>query len=593
MCDGFPPFFSFSSSFASSETHFPLASLAAVRAEAMATSMDMDEVKKRWIRCLLWQHVVGTVLWIVWDFSTTLITSSLGWMTFAKGMLPSLWGFFRFLLFQIALLMMFFGHSIVTSAEEKPAASVLEMMLGVARFLITAAIGGGGSVRRGATGSLRRRAQTAGDWILFVFISTFAGFLSLFSVTGGLVYTEWVNPLNMGLRGSALGFVYGVYHIYKRRWVLSFPIIQRPLFFSLKMGIPSAVKGALKLSTIAIPCAISLIFSLQGGLHSKGRENQFVMQQIVFFLGAFAISFCWELIHHLIQVVHTRRSVFAPPQGSAAAETNPTEPLLVALEESSHRSLAQYLAYLDLLMVSENNVDSWRRAAFFEETGETYRRIISVCLRPLEQLVIRLSEGLDGSSVDKTTDVLSQQMRSPTDYSLHGNIKDVFNDSQLCSWCARIVASLTASSHDEDRFGVAQLSGCNGAVVSTLLSCLLIVEVYLGKRSTMQPLHLMGPASIKWTVPSRSTIMDTGKRQGLPFKKKTALHKKAYAMADVLRTAIYQITCVFQDEMLLGGPSTSGLSVAERDWLSKTKPLYGTHDMLLQKLSLFLEFRAS
>ena len=144
--------------------------------------------------------------------------------------------------------------------------------------------------------------------------------------------------------------------------------------------------------------------------------------------------------------------------------------------------------------------------------------IISACLRPLEQMETKLFEGVDGSSVDKTADILSQHMCSPTDRPLYENVKEVFNDFQFCSWCATTVVSLTANSHDEDRFGVAQLNGCNGAVVSTLLSCLLIVEVYLGKRSNIQPMHLMGPASTKWTVPSRSAVMEVYAKAGQPMK---------------------------------------------------------------------------
>lgn len=129
-------------------------------------------------------------------------------------------------------------------------------------------------------------------------------------------------------------------------------------------------------------------------------------------------------------MLHTKRFVFAPPKGSAAAETNPSEPLLAALEESTPKSLLQYLAYLDLCMVCEGNVDPWRRAAFFEETGETYKRVISVCLTPVEQFTRTLSEVLESSPVDNSLQ-LSQQLRSPNEQLADSKIYESFDDFQV------------------------------------------------------------------------------------------------------------------------------------------------------------------
>ena len=165
--------------------------------------------------------------------------------------------------------------------------------------------------------------------------------------------------------------------------------------------------------------------------------------------------------------------------------------------------------------------------------------------------------------------------------------------SQLCSWCARIVSSMTAFSKNNDRYGVAQRRGCNGAVVSSLLSCLLVLEVYLGRRSSVQAGQSVGVNSIKWTVPSRGMVGESIKKQGVPFGKKTDLYRKAYAMADVIRTSLYQIVDTFRKEMTVSGSGQGNMAIAiaERDWLSKGQPLYGTHDLHVQHLRLFLDFR--
>ncbi|KAK9106431.1 hypothetical protein Syun_022442 [Stephania yunnanensis] len=374
-------------------------------------------------------------------------------------------------------------------------------------------------------------------------------------------------------------------YVWSGRWVLGFPIVQRPPLFSFKMVLPSAFGRALRLSADAFICSVLLTTFLPDHFKIRETNRQFFVEHIIFFIGSSVLTLCWELNHHLHQVLHTKRSVFAPPKGSAAAETNPSEPLLAALEESPPKSLLQYLAYLDLCIVCESNVDTWRRAAFFEETGETYKRVVSVCLKPLEQLASELAEGLEGGSLNET-DQLSLQLHSNTD-RLNAKLHEAFIDMQLYVWCARTLAALTARSHKDDRFGVAQLSGSNAAVLSTLLSCLLAVEASMGKKTNIQAPNLMGPANIKWATLSTgrkdhsASIM--GKKKGGP------LHAKAYAMADVLRTSIYIIVSEFHDEMM--GSTKAG--ILEKHWIISSKPLYGARDLLVQKLALFLDFRAS
>lgn len=155
---------------------------------------------------------------------------------------------------------------------------------------------------------------------------------------------------------------------------------------------------------------------------------------------------------------------------------------------------------------------------------------------------------------------------------------------QLCAWCSRIVASLTARSHKEDRFGVAQLSGSHAAVLSTLLSSLLAVEALMGKKTNIQSANLMG---IKWAT------VNTGRREsttGAMVKiRGSPIYAKAFYLADTLKSSIYCIVSSFHNEMLYSWKS----GVAEKDWIISGKPLYGSRELLVHKLGLFLEFHVT
>ncbi|CAK7339212.1 unnamed protein product [Dovyalis caffra] len=519
--------------------------------------------KNRFLGFLIWQTFASTTIYF---FTKLFLLCFFTTLKFSPSQL--FLSLLKIFTFTFSNLLFSSFQSILSSPQPLPSASPLQLAVGLVRFAF---------VSSPAEPEFRRRALVSARFVVFVVFAGVSGVLSVVCFCGSDGF-ELITRL--GFRGFVFGVLYGLFYVYKRRWVLDFPIIQRPLFYSFKMGLPLAIKRAIKLSNAAYLFSAVLLVFLPEQFKSGGTMGQFITEQIILYVGNFSVVLCWELSHHLHQVLHTKRFLFAPPKGSAAAETNPSEPLLAALEESIPDSLPQYLAYLDLCMVCENNVDTWRRAAFFEETGETYRRVVAACLRPLEQLTSNLSEGLE---VDKVHQ-LSNQLQSPTDPQLDSKHCELLNNFQKYAWCARAVASLTAWSHEEDKFGVAQLTGSNAAVISTLISSLLAVEAFMGKKTSLQPQQLMGPAAIKWNSPN------TGRRDVVTTKKRGGpLHAKAYAMADVLRTSIYGIVSAFHDEMF----ASAKAGLLEKDWITKGKPLFGTYELLVQKLRHFLDFRAN
>ncbi|KAM0041348.1 putative nucleoporin protein Ndc1-Nup [Helianthus debilis subsp. tardiflorus] len=511
-------------------------------------------IKDRFLGFLIWQSFQST---LVYFLAKTLFLPS----TTTTIIILSFFFFFH-----LSLLLFSSSLFLVSSPQPVSGVSPVELFFGLLRLVF---VYGGQPLPP----DFRRRARVTLRFLFFVGSSAVSAYLAVLCLCGGGA---------LGLRGLLLGLIYGSHYVFTRRWVLDFPILQRPPFFSYKMGVQKAVVKAISLSSagylvsLVVPIFIS---------DRKETMRDLILEQIVFYFASCVLFLCWELNRHLLQVFLTRRYMFAPPKGSAAAATNPSDHLLAALENTTERSFVHHLAYLDLCMVSESNVDTWRRAAFFEETGETYKKVIAVCLKPLEQLTLDLTEGL-GSSLEKSTFQLSHQLHSSAELSSVSGLHEPFYDFQVCAWSARIVSSLTIRSHKEDRLGVAQLSGCNAATITTLLSCLLAVETLMGKKTNLQPSNAQYPANIKWAALSPTTATTVGIIQN---KKDSPHYAKAYSMADILRTSIYQIVSNFHHEMITS--SKNGL--LEKDWISNGKPLYGSRELILHKLRMFLEFQAN
>ncbi|GJP65413.1 hypothetical protein CLOP_g22297 [Closterium sp. NIES-67] len=219
------------------------------------------------------------------------------------------------------------------------------------------------------------------------------------------------------------------------------------------------------------------------------------------------------------------------------------------------------------------------------------------------------------------------------------NAAEVFFDWQLCAMSIRALAALTAASRAEDRLGVAQMSGASAAALSSLLSALLALDALLLAPSHH---HTAAPATFSGFGEASSQATPSGFSQRAFFHQTSGLASgtgglfgtptlglrfgstepgassvsavgagdaavsrtlygeglvgpvwgEAWAMADVVRTALYRIGETFGEEMVEkgggggmgGGRAGSSWKVGEA-WLpGDTQPLFGSREAHAAKL---------
>ncbi|KAL6530966.1 hypothetical protein OROHE_014448 [Orobanche hederae] len=161
----------------------------------------------------------------------------------------------------------------------------------------------------GGDQSLLRRIRVSLSFVLFLILCAVAGAVSAICVCWACDACYSCDSRlkafavlgNLGFRGFVIGLLYGLHYVYNERWILQFQIIQRPPFFSFKMGLPLSVLWASRFSATGFVISGVLALFLPAEYRSQCSARMFIVEQTVFYIESFVVILCWELNHHLHQ----------------------------------------------------------------------------------------------------------------------------------------------------------------------------------------------------------------------------------------------------------------------------------------------------
>lgn len=190
-------------------------------------------VKNRFLGFLIWQSIPSTFVFFLFKIFVSAISSVSGSNSSSGSRNPSgpfaslLAGFLTFLTFHLSQLLFSSSLSLLASPQLERPAAPLELAFGLVRFLVLA--GGGTASSASASKDFRRRATVSLYLVLFVLATAVSGSLAAVSICWGKsdgLRSAWLTGLSMGL-------IYGSFYVYKKSWVLTFPIIQVTFWSSL------------------------------------------------------------------------------------------------------------------------------------------------------------------------------------------------------------------------------------------------------------------------------------------------------------------------------------------------------------------------
>lgn len=125
-----------------------------------------------------------------------------------------------FLALQAFLLLLSSSFLLLQSPAPVPAASLLELLTSLLKSAFKCIIGGfSGSVFAEDSGS---RAWRSLKSIIFLVVCVVAGTFSVVSAC----WDSDEGAYALGMRGAVFGLVYGAHYLFRKRWILQFPVIQ-------------------------------------------------------------------------------------------------------------------------------------------------------------------------------------------------------------------------------------------------------------------------------------------------------------------------------------------------------------------------------
>lgn len=165
--------------------------------------------KNRFLGFLIWQTFTSTTIY----FLTKLFL--LSFFTTPKFSPSQLYfSLLKFFTFTFSNLLFSSSLSILSSPQPLPYASPLQLAAGLIRFAF---------VSSPAEPEFRRRALVSARFVVSVVVAGISGALSVVCLCG---FDGFELIARLGFRGFVFGVLYGLFYVYKKKWVLEFPIIQ-------------------------------------------------------------------------------------------------------------------------------------------------------------------------------------------------------------------------------------------------------------------------------------------------------------------------------------------------------------------------------